>query len=152
MLPIAPARKYWNGVDPCKRELLHTLRDRSREEGMVWGGEVILRESLLLCEASCMNFSKCGSIRFFEKLGKFWVGPQSPSIWKIELWAQPLPPRTYFLTYSLNEFLIWYEGGPESVPPIAPHRLFWKFGALAFPNLLSEKSAKIQEEGDRTWA
>ena len=60
----------------------------------------------------------------------------------MKLLAMLLHPSVYSHTYSMVKFSIYFEGDPESVPPFEPNRLFWKFGALAFPNLRSEKSEK----------
>ena len=83
-----------------------------------------------------------GNTRNITKWGKIFRGQQSPSVSKIEFPKKPPHPRTYSLTISVKKFVICPKGDPESAPPFAPHQLFWKFGALAFPNLLSEKSEK----------
>ena len=89
-----------------------------------------------------MNFYKCCSSRFFGKWGNFWGVQHSSSIWKMKLLAMLLHPRAYSHTYFMEKILIYFEGDPESVPPFAPHQLFRKFGALAFPSLRSGKSEK----------
>ena len=64
----------------------------------------------------------------------------------------PPHPRAYFFTNFVKKFVICYKGDPESVPQFDPRRLFGKFGALAFPKFLSDKSEKNHEGVDQSCA
>ena len=87
-----------------------------------------------------------------RKWGKTFRGQQSPSIWKIEIPDMPLHPSAYSLPNCVKKIVICYDGDSENVPPFDPRQLFVKFGALALPKFLSDKSEKNHEGEDQSCA